>query len=63
MIPDDVIETLVRDVIAEDVAVNTVQQQGAASSYAEAGRLCHLEKPVGNWPITSAVASRRESVG
>jgi hypothetical protein len=34
------------NITAEDVAVNTLQQLGAASSYAWAGRLCHLEKPV-----------------
>jgi hypothetical protein len=46
-------------ITAEDVAVNTLQQQGAASSYAEGGRLCHLEKPV--WQrITSVGASSLE---
>jgi phenylpropionate dioxygenase-like ring-hydroxylating dioxygenase large terminal subunit len=44
------------NITAEDVAVNTLQQLGAASSYAQAGRLCHLEKPV--WQLADYIRRR-----
>lgn len=40
----------------EDIAVNQLQQLGAASSFAHAGRLCHLEKPV--WQVADYIRDR-----
>jgi phenylpropionate dioxygenase-like ring-hydroxylating dioxygenase large terminal subunit len=44
------------DVNQEDIGVNRLQQRGAASSYARAGRLCHLEKPV--WQLANYIRDR-----
>ena len=40
----------------EDIAVNRLQQLGAGSSFAQAGRLCHLEKPV--WQLADYIRDR-----
>jgi phenylpropionate dioxygenase-like ring-hydroxylating dioxygenase large terminal subunit len=40
----------------EDVAICRAVQRGLASSFAEPGRLCHLEKPV--WQLARYVAER-----
>jgi phenylpropionate dioxygenase-like ring-hydroxylating dioxygenase large terminal subunit len=43
-------------IAAEDIEVNTLQQIGAYSGYAKAGRLSHLEKPV--WQLADYVRDR-----
>lgn len=43
-------------IAGEDVEVNTLQQLGAASRYAQVGRLSHLEKPV--WQLADYVRDR-----
>ncbi len=40
----------------EDIAVNRLQQLGAGSSFAKAGRLSHLEKPV--WQLADYIRDR-----
>ena len=45
-----------RAIFAEDIAVNEMQQRGAASMFAEVGRFSHLEKPV--WQFADYVRRR-----
>jgi hypothetical protein len=40
----------------KDIGVNRLQQLSAASSFAQAGRLCHLEKPV--WQLADYIRDR-----